>query len=85
MQALERHDRTRFDVLQFTPYDGGDKSRTTRIGSAFVNKDGSINILLDALPAIDRNDRGDLRCTVQLREPKPRDDRDDRDDNRGRR
>ena len=25
----------------------------TRIGSAFVNVDGSLNVLLDALPAID--------------------------------
>lgn len=80
MQALARHEKTRFELLMFVEFDR-DKSATTRIGTAFVNKDGSINVLLDAVP-IQRFDRQGrpLPTTLQLREPKPRDD-----DGRGRR
>lgn len=30
--------------------DGRDRSRWVRVGVAFENKDGSVNVLLDALP-----------------------------------
>lgn len=46
----------------FTIVEGKDgKSRWVRIGSAFTNKDGSMNIFLDALP---------LDGKVQIRERK---------------
>lgn len=48
--------------------DGETKSFWVRVGVAFENKDGSINVRLDALP---------LNGTLQLREYEPRDD--DRD------
>jgi len=35
----------------FTIVEGKDgKSRWTKVGAAFVNKDGSMNVILDALP-----------------------------------
>lgn len=44
---------TRYDVMSVVDYktrDGESKSRWTRVGSAFENRDGSITVLLDALP-----------------------------------
>ena len=41
----------------------GEKGFWTRIGSAFTNRDGSINVLLDALPLGTNK--------LQVREPKP--------------
>lgn len=41
----------------------GDKNYWTRIGAAFHNKDGSINLLLDYVPT-------DSETTIQLRPPK---------------
>ena len=50
----------------------GDKTFWTRVGAAFTNKDGSINIELDALPTSGR---------LQVRdrdEPKDQEERSDR-------
>lgn len=41
----------------------GEKAYWTRIGSAFTNRDGSINLLLDALPLGTNK--------LQVREPRP--------------
>lgn len=40
------------DVFTITEYGEGEKNKKqfTRIGIGFVNKDGSINVILDALP-----------------------------------
>jgi len=38
-----------------------------RIGTGFVNKDGSVNLLLDLVPT-------DPSVTIQMRDPKPRDE-----------
>jgi hypothetical protein len=45
-----------------------DKTYWNRIGVAFTNKDGSINVKLDALPT---------GGTLQIRDYEPRDDADD--------
>ena len=44
----------------------GDKTYWTRIGAAFVNKDGSISVNLDALPVSGR---------LQIRDQEERDER----------
>ena len=49
-----------YKVYTVTEREGQDKSYWTKIGAAFVNKDGSINVALDALPVNGR---------IQLREP----------------
>lgn len=57
---------TRLEVFNVkdTSKDGEDqKSFWTRIGVGFVNKDGSLNIVLDALPR-------DGKLTVRLPRPK---------------
>lgn len=40
----------RKDVFHIKDLGDGKKSLWTKIGSAFVNKDGSINAILEALP-----------------------------------
>lgn len=40
----------RKDVYHIKAIDDGKKTLWTRIGTAFVNKDGSLNAILDALP-----------------------------------
>lgn len=42
-------DNTPKDAFQITEGKDG-KSRWTKVGMAFVNKDGSINVFLDAFP-----------------------------------
>ncbi len=42
---------TRYDAMCVTPYGTEGKSRWTKIGAAFVNKDGSIGVKLDCYPA----------------------------------
>ena len=37
-------------VYSITERDGYDRSIWTRVGSAFKNRDGSMNVMLDALP-----------------------------------
>ena len=48
-----------------------DKTYWNRIGVAFTNKDGSINVKLDALP---------IGGTLQIRDYEPREDMDDAND-----
>lgn len=50
----------------------GDKSYWTRIGAAFTNKDGSINLELDALPV---SGRLQIRDREEQKEPEERTDR----------
>jgi len=50
------------DAFQITEGKDG-KSRWVKIGIAFVNKDNSINVLLDAFPRDGK---------IQLRAPKPK-------------
>lgn len=45
-----------------------DKNHWTRIGVAFPNKDGSLNLKLDLLPT------DFAKTTIQIRDPRPRDD-----------
>ena len=45
--------------------DRGEDSYWTRIGAAFVNEDGSLNLVLNYIPT-------DPRTTIQIRDPKPR-------------
>ena len=52
---------------------GYDKPFWNRIGSAFFNRDGSINVLLDSLP---------MHGKIQLREDTPKEERDGRGDSR---
>ena len=40
-----------FAVYTIRRYDNDNKSFWVRIGTAFKNKDGSLNVLLDAFPA----------------------------------
>ncbi len=50
----------------FTVVDrAGDKAFWVRVGTAFVNRDGSFNVKLDALP---------VNGTLQIRDPLPRDE-----------
>jgi hypothetical protein len=51
----------RFDVFAITERE--DKSYWTRVGAAFTNRDGSINIALEALPVSGK---------LQLRKPEAR-------------
>lgn len=48
----------------FTVIERGQRSHWLRIGTAFVNRDGSLNVKLDALP---------VNGTLQIREPDPKD------------
>ncbi|MFT3714035.1 MAG: hypothetical protein QM817_40760 [Archangium sp.] len=44
------HSGARFDAFTIRAMTGGGGSIWTKVGSAFVNKDGSINLYLDAIP-----------------------------------
>jgi hypothetical protein len=58
----------RFDIM--TPRKGtGDKTFWTRIGTAWQNDKGGIQLVFDALPLPD----SEGRCVANLFEPKPRD------------
>lgn len=63
-------------VVEYEPKDGGKKSRWNRVGSAFVNRDGSITVLLDALP---------VNGKVILQVPRERDEAAPRGGGRGQR
>jgi hypothetical protein len=70
----------RWDVFSIREVQGKtaaeDKSYWTRIGAAFRNRDGSINVVLSALPV----GGVDGQARVQLRIPDPKDERDSRGD-----
>ena len=57
------------DVYSITEREGEDKDRWTRIGIGFVNRDNSINVVLDAIPVNgrihirDRQKKGDFKTT----------------------
>lgn len=53
---------TRKEVFHIKDLDEGKRSIWTRIGSAFVNKDGSINAFLDAVP---------INGRIHIRDPRP--------------
>lgn len=52
----------RKEVYHIKEIDGREKSLWTRIGSAFVNKDGSINVFMDTLP---------IDGKIHIRDPRP--------------
>ncbi len=54
------------EVVAIPETKDGEKVRWTRIGVAFTNRDGSINLLLDAFPIGTRR--------LQVREPRPQAD-----------
>lgn len=49
-------------VVEYTLKDGTAKSRWTKVGSAWTNRDGSLSITLDALP---------INGKLQVRDPLP--------------
>ena len=55
-----------YTIIEREASEGRDaKSFWVRIGSAFVNRDGSLNVKLDALP---------VNGTLQIRDPEPKED-----------
>jgi hypothetical protein len=59
-----------------------DKSFWTRVGAAFPNKDGSVNVFLDALPV---SGKLQIRDDDERREGDEADERDERRERRTRR
>ena len=55
--------RKRLAAFQIIEREGLEKAIFSRVGTAFVNKDGSLNILLDAIP---------LGGKIQVREERDR-------------
>jgi hypothetical protein len=51
----------------FGVVDRGEQSFWTRIGAAFVNSDGSLNLVFNFLPT-------DPQATIQIRDPRPREE-----------
>ncbi len=56
----------RYEVFNIIEKGEGQKSFWMRIGVAFTNRDGSLDVRLDALP---------LNGRLQIREPRERDER----------
>ena len=56
--------RVAYAVSDTSSKEGDEKSRWTRIGASFLNKDGSESVLLDALPTNGK---------IVLQEPKEQD------------
>lgn len=63
---LNGHERLAVYGVQNFEHKGEDKSRWTLIGTAFQNKDGSLNVKLDYAPT--------NGATVQIRPFKPREE-----------
>jgi hypothetical protein len=63
--ADQPNDRTYKEI--FGIVDRGEQSFWTRIGVAFVNNDGSLNLLFNFTPT-------DPQTTIQIREPRPREE-----------
>jgi hypothetical protein len=74
----------RWDVYSIREVQGKtaaeDKSYWTRIGAAFRNRDGSINVVLSALPV----GAADGQARIQLRTPDPKEETPRDDDRRER-
>jgi hypothetical protein len=51
----------------FGVVDRGERSFWTRIGAAFENSDGSLNLIFNFVPV-------DPQTTIQIREPQPREE-----------
>jgi hypothetical protein len=58
-----------YSQASFVQREGMEKSFWTRIGAAWENKDGSLNVKLDFLPTA-------MDTTLQIRDPKPSEDGD---------
>lgn len=57
--------------------EGRDKPFFNRIGRAFVNKDGSLNLLLDYIPMPVVNKNGTVeQLTINIRDYEPKEKRD---------
>jgi hypothetical protein len=54
------------ELLGVVKREGMEKSFWTRIGAAWENRDGSVNVKLDFLPA-------SMETTLQIRDPQPSD------------
>ena len=54
------------EIFGIVQRDGQDKGYWTRIGTAFQNKDGSLNLRFDYLPTC-------RETTIQVRDPKEQD------------
>jgi hypothetical protein len=78
--ALTNTNRRRNNRTQRPPQDGpkefkeifgiterGDQSYWTRIGVAFVNQDGSLNVVFNFIPT-------DPQTRIQIRDPRPREE-----------
>jgi hypothetical protein len=64
MEEQAKHMKIVWAIVERTPPGGATKSFWTRVGVGFVNRDGSINLRLDAIP---------LSGTLQVREWEPMD------------
>lgn len=56
------------DVFVITEKNGEEKNRWTRIGVAFVNKDQSLNVVLDAVPITGRLHIRDRKARKEMGE-----------------
>lgn len=66
-----------YHIEEFEDKEGEKGSRWTRIGSAFVNRDDSLNVVLHCIPVNGR---------LHIRDPRDNDDRDDdKQERKGRR
>lgn len=64
--ATDSQRKVVYTIIEREAGEGRDaKSFWVRIGSAFVNRDGSWNVKLDALP---------VNGTMQIRDPEPKDE-----------
>jgi hypothetical protein len=59
-------EQTRKDVFTVIERPNREKAIWVRLGSAFINRDSSLNVFLDALP---------VNGKLQIRDPLPRDER----------
>ncbi len=78
---LNMRSHNRLDVMGITNYEdrqGETRSWWTKIGSAFWNKDGSLNVKLDYIPTSPKQ-------TIQIRPPREKKEVGQSDDGGGRR
>ena len=67
----------RYDALStraYTDRDGNAKTQWVNIGTAFTGNDGSIRVLLNALPLPGFDRDGKIETVIHLREPRARDE-----------
>lgn len=63
IEGVVRPERSRKVVYTIVDREGGERSSWIRIGSAFLNKDQSLSVYLDALPANNKLHIRDLSPT----------------------